>query len=349
MRAMGAAVSYALLVGVLAACFLFAQPEISREVTRRRGAFDAARAMKDLERVDEMTYDAGGRPVGSNGNAIVSTYVARRLQEAGLQVYEQVFQDRLGGRMRNIVGVLPGSRDGVILVGAHHDAAGRSPSAVEGAAGLAVLLELARATAFTNFRAREDGLAPSRTIVFASWDGEAYGCAGATHFVGELPPRELQRLHAMVSLDAIGWRGGPAVLHTLPYEDRLGAMTIAPDWLVTRASNAARARGESLPVGDPWLGPVYQVLVRTVDLGYYSGDRAVRAKGIPAVFVSNIAPPRSYPYQGTTRDTLDEVDGEQIGVVGRSMEAALTDLSTAEGLPVGEQEYLVLTMPFARA
>jgi len=349
MRMVAAVASYALLLGALAACALFGRPEISPEVAKRPALFDTDRAMDDLREIDALSVASGGRAVGRPGNAVVSTYVGRRLEAAGLRVYEQTFQDRLGGTMRNVIGVLPGSREGSVLVSAHHDADGRSPAAVEGTAGLAILLELARAASEIGPRAAKEGSAPMRTLVFASWDGEAFGCAGATHFVDSLSPRELQDFKAMVSLDALGWRRGHAVLHTLPYEDRMGTPSIAPDWLVTRAASAASVRGESLPVGDPWLGPVYQVLVRKVDLGYYSSDRAFLAKGIPAVFVSQFSLTRSYPNQGTMTDTLDQISSEQVGAAGRAVEAVLTDLSHAESLPVGEQQYLVLVPPFGGA
>src|SRR5262249_52711069 len=116
MRILAAVASYALLLGVLAACALFGQPEVSTEVERRTGHFRTDRAMVDLREIDALTGAAGGRPVGAPGNAVVSTYVGRRLDAAGLHVYEQVFQDRLGGSMRNVIGVLPGERDGIILI-----------------------------------------------------------------------------------------------------------------------------------------------------------------------------------------------------------------------------------------
>jgi hypothetical protein len=101
--------------------------------------------MDDLREIDALTTASGGRAVGRQGNAVVSTFVGRRLEAAGLRVYEQAFQDRLGGTMRNVIAVLPGSLEGSVLVSAHHDANGSSPAAVEGTAGLAILLELARA------------------------------------------------------------------------------------------------------------------------------------------------------------------------------------------------------------
>ena len=104
-------------------------------------------------------------------------------------------------------------------------------------------------------------------------------CAGSTHFCDADGGQEA--LRAVVSLDAVGWKRGTAVLHAMPYQDRFGARSIVPDWLVTRASNAARKRGSSLPIGDPWLGLVYQVVVRTVDVGDYSDDRPFLAQGCP--------------------------------------------------------------------
>src|SRR4030095_1470481 len=173
MRVLAAGASYALLLGVLVACLLLGQPELSSEVARRPSQFLADRAMEDLREIDTLTGAAGGRSVGQAGNAVVSTYVGRRFQAAGLQVYEQLFEDRLGGTMRNVIGVLPGALDGTILVGAHHDAPGSPRAAVEGTAGLAVLIELARAASASSARARDEGGAPQRTLMFASWDGES--------------------------------------------------------------------------------------------------------------------------------------------------------------------------------
>src|SRR5262245_11196040 len=139
MRMVAAVASYALLLGVLAACALLGRPEISPEVAGSPARFRPDRAMHDLREIDALTVGAGGRAVGTRGNAVISTYIGHRLEAAGLEVYEQTFQDRLGGTMRNVIGVLPGKRDESILVSAHHDANGRSPAAVEGTAGLATL------------------------------------------------------------------------------------------------------------------------------------------------------------------------------------------------------------------
>ncbi len=333
------AASYLAILAVLAGFVLFGQPARSPDPAGGASRFRIDRAMDDLRAIDSLSARAGGRAVGSPGNALTRDYISRRFEEAGLRVSEQKFRDILGGPMTNIVAVLPGELDETVLVSAHHDVDGPGPGAVEGTAGLATLLELARSAA----EARAAGSLPgrSRTLVFASWDGDALACAGSTHFIDALSARDRGRLRAVVSLDSIGWKGGTPALHVMPYQDRFGRESIAPDWLVMRVEGAARARGGSLPVGDRWLGLVYQVLVRSVDVGYYSDDRPFLAKGVPAVFIGNFSLTNAYDRSGTGSDTIDQVGAEQLGSVGISVEGALSDLAVAERLPVGEQEYLV--------
>jgi hypothetical protein len=135
----------------------------------------------------------------------------------------------------------------------------------------------------------------------------------------------------------------------MPYTDRFGTRTVAPDWLLLRMTNAARAGGHLLPVGDLWIGPVYQVLVRAVDIGYYSDDRPFLARGVPAVFVGDFSLTRSYRKAGTGEDTLDQVGRREFEITGRSIEASIADLRTAPALPPGESDYLVVTPGFADA
>ncbi len=56
-------------------------------------------------------------------------------------VSAQAFDEK---RYRNIVGVIRGSGEGVIVVGAHYDACGPLPGADDNASGVAVLIETAR-------------------------------------------------------------------------------------------------------------------------------------------------------------------------------------------------------------
>jgi Zn-dependent M28 family amino/carboxypeptidase len=105
------------------------------------GGFDAERAFADLR--DQVAI--GPRPAGSAGGREVVRLIAERLREAGAQSV------RVQRPWRNVVASIPGSEPGAIVLGAHHDTkTGVSPDFVganDGASGVAVVLELARALA----------------------------------------------------------------------------------------------------------------------------------------------------------------------------------------------------------
>src|SRR5207249_1031561 len=78
-----------------------------------------------------------------------------------------------GAEAANVVGVLPGVRDGSpSIVAGHHD--GWFRAAFDDATGVAVTLELARAL-------REAGTTPERPIVFVSHTAEEYGIADSPY------------------------------------------------------------------------------------------------------------------------------------------------------------------------
>src|SRR2546423_3597766 len=78
-----------------------------------------------------------------------------------------------GAEAANVVGILPGRRDGApSIVAGHHD--GWFGAAFDDATGVAVTLELARAF-------REARLTPARPIVFVSHTAEEYGIADSPY------------------------------------------------------------------------------------------------------------------------------------------------------------------------
>ena len=101
--------------------------------------FDAERAFADLEAQVEI----GPRPSGSPGSREEVRFIVDRLRDAG------VGDVRVQRPYANVVGVIPGTENDAILLGAHHDTKnGISPDFVganDGASGVAVVLELARA------------------------------------------------------------------------------------------------------------------------------------------------------------------------------------------------------------
>jgi Peptidase family M28 len=100
--------------------------------------FDARRAFDDLAAQVRL----GPRPSGSAANRRLTAMLAARLRDAGVR------KVRTQRPLRNIVGMIPGRERGAVVVGAHHDTKDAIPGFVganDGASGVALVLELARA------------------------------------------------------------------------------------------------------------------------------------------------------------------------------------------------------------
>jgi len=112
--------------------------------------FDGAAAFRHLERLVAI----GPRPAGSPAGVRTREYIAAELKRARVQTRIEAFEaDTPDGRvpMANVVGILPGRRSDVILVGGHYDTKifreFRFVGANDGGSSTALLLELARALA----------------------------------------------------------------------------------------------------------------------------------------------------------------------------------------------------------
>jgi Zn-dependent M28 family amino/carboxypeptidase len=165
--------------------------------------FDAQRAFADLEAQVEI----GPRPSGSRGSAEEVELIRRELQAAGVK---DVGVQR---PYANVVGTIPGTEPGAIVVGAHHDTKDGIPGFVganDGASGVAVVLELAR-----SLEAPVDG--PS--IHLALFDAEEArgsrpferdGTRGSRQYVayaeegGEQGSPPIGEIEAMVLFDLVG-------------------------------------------------------------------------------------------------------------------------------------------------
>jgi glutaminyl-peptide cyclotransferase len=99
--------------------------------------FDGQRAFHDLA----AQVDLGPRPSGTPANRKAAKLIRRGLRDAGAK------HIRMQRPYRNVLGTIPGSQPGTVVVGAHYDTKSRIPHFVganDGASGVAVLLELAR-------------------------------------------------------------------------------------------------------------------------------------------------------------------------------------------------------------
>jgi len=164
-----------------------------------------------------------GRGAGTKGLEAAAEYVAAQFKAIGLQPggegsgYFQPFMAPRSPsgppiRLRNVIGVLPGSKPEwagqSALLTAHYDHLGYGwpdvhkgdegklhPGADDNASGVAVLLELAGAIA--------SGEKPQRTLVFVAFAGEEAGLLGSRYYV-EHPPFPLEKTIGVINLDTVG-------------------------------------------------------------------------------------------------------------------------------------------------
>ncbi len=187
---------------------------------------DARRLRSDIAWLADDRRD--GRATGTAGNDSAAAWLARRHASLGLRTlpggdgYLHRFVARsaqlahAGGpdglATQNVLALLPGRDPSVrgefVVIGAHFDHLGRSPSssrdpeardairngADDNASGTAALLELARLFAARPAR---------RSIVVAHFTGEELGLLGSQWFVDH-PPVSLDSVTVMINFDMVG-------------------------------------------------------------------------------------------------------------------------------------------------
>jgi glutaminyl-peptide cyclotransferase len=265
--------------------------------------FDADRAFADLAAQVEI----GPRPAGSPASRETARLIAARLRAAGAE------QTRIQRPHRNVIGTLPGSEPGTIVVGAHHDTkddvGGGFQGANDGASGVAVVLELARslprplpgpAVQLVLFDAEEargdrpfevDGTRGSRQYVRYAQRGGEQGAA------------PLDRIEAMVLFDLVG----DCDLQ-VPREANSDASLYAQF-----ADAADEVDGDP----DPFTGTTGAVLDDHIPF---------RDEGIPAVDLIDFTfgpGPSPGAWWHSPEDTLDKVCAESLDAVGEAAVRAI--------------------------
>lgn len=170
------------------------------------GEFSAARAKAVLVRIlgDERPH-----PTGSEANGQVRDRIIAEFGQLGLQARVQR-RFACGGSacatVENLVAHIPGTdADNAVLLAAHYDSVGAGPGASDDGAGVAVLIETARA-----LRA---GPPLTRDVWLLASDGEELGLIGAEAFVRE---PEFTNIATVINLEARGTRGASRLIETQP-------------------------------------------------------------------------------------------------------------------------------------
>ena len=195
----------ALLLGAFAAISLLAlEPPEPLPASAQASEFSAERAFSHVEQIAERPH-----PVGSTANAEVRDYLVGQLEDLGLRptVQEATSARTKEGtasiaRVHNIHARIPGSSPtGHVVLVAHYDSVPRGPGAADDGAGVAAILEIARAIISSS--------PPRNDIDIVFTDAEEPWLLGAQAFVreGRLDPQR----SVVLNLEA-GGTSGPALM-----------------------------------------------------------------------------------------------------------------------------------------
>lgn len=261
--------------------------------------FDGQNAFVYLE--EQMAF--GPRWPGSAGHTEVGDYIVESLDALGWEVEEQRFP-YFGVEGRNIIGRANQGQGEVIILGAHYDtrkvadrtpgSSDPAPGAVDGASGVAVLLELARTLDLESIE---------REVWLAFFDIEDNGSGGLPGFdwiVGSsyMASNLTVTPQAMVLVDMIGDAD-----QQLYYEGNSDSELQATLW-----STAA-----SLGFGEQFIPQMKYTII---------DDHLPFARaGIPAVDIVDF----DYPYWHTVDDTADKASPQSLMRVGRTLEVWLEE------------------------
>ena len=261
--------------------------------------FDGDRAFDDLAAQVEF----GPRPAGSAAAHRTAEWIADRMRDAGVE------DVTIQSPWENVVGTIPGSEPGTVVVGAHYDTKSGIPGFVganDGASGVAVLTELARSLPNPLDGPSVQLVAFDAEEARGNRDFDVDGTRGSRQYVadarrggrdGAVP---LQEIRAMVLFDLVGdcdlriplEENSDPALYGLFAEAATGA-----------DGDPAPFEGRSFAVGDDHV-PFLEAGVPAVDLIDFDFGPG----------------PTPGAYWHTPEDTLDKVCAESLDAVG---EAAL--------------------------
>lgn len=290
----------------------------------QRPAFDAERAFADLEA--QVAF--GPRVPGSDAHERCEEFLRQRLAEAGARVVTHEFRSATALSdteydFANVLGVFAEDAPGdVLLLGAHWDSRAKAdedpdpalrdrpvPGANDGASGVAVLLEIARA-----FQTNE----PPRPVIIAFFDAEDQGGTSPMPYAGWIIgsrtlvaewPNDVPWPGEMILVDLVGGDeehnprvGTPGLsndVFDLKMEQR--SLQAAPD-LVDRIWTIAERRG-------------HEGFERTVGHAITDDHVPFIEAGVPAVDIIEFVPPEWH----TVDDTPEHCSANSLEQVGDTL------------------------------
>ncbi len=236
-----------------------------------------------------------GRRSGTEGARAAAEYLYGEFDAMGIQTR---FQD-LDPRRRNVVARLGDAREH-ILIGAHYDGqGGANPGASDNAAGVAVMLELAR-----DLRTADSDV----SFVFVAFDDEEQGLNGARFYAAN-PVYPLADLRAAVILDTMG----RSFIDLEEWSLLVLGTEMSPELAGIVADEAGRA-----------------VRLGTDLIGARSDFAPFAARRVPYLFFSNAT---HVDYHGPG-DTADQIRYERLRDDGETIADVVTAIGALRDRPV---------------
>jgi hypothetical protein len=273
------------------------QPPDARAADAPADVFSALRARAVLARI---LGDQSPHPTGSPANAAVRDRVVAEFARLGLDA--QVRRRFVCGAANcadvdNIVARLPGaSREHTVLLSAHYDSVAAGPGAADDGAGVAALIEVARAL--------QAGPPLPNDVLLLANDGEEIDLLGAEAFVRE---PEFADVATVVNLEARGTTGASLLIETQP-------------------GNAAIVAGVGRALARPGANSldyeIYKALPNDTDFTVY------RREGRSGV---NFAWARGAARYHTPRDDLAHLDDRSLQHHGDNLLGMARELAAAPG------------------
>jgi peptidase M28-like protein len=266
------------------------------------GEFSAVRAL-DAERAT-----IGGKiphPTGSAAIAAVRDRIVARLQTLGYETnVKRSFTCNAHGEcatVENIIARAAGEPAGPpVILCAHYDSVNAGPGASDDGAGVATVLEIARAIRTQHFR---------NPIVLLIDDGEEAGLLGAEAFVADRAASDISP--AVVNLEARG-TGGSSFLFETSANNR---------WFIPIVAKALPR-----PITTSLFFSIYELLPNDTDLTVF---KRAGLTGVNFAFLRNVV------FYHSPFDDIDHVELRTLQQHGENALAALRALGNADLRPQG--------------
>lgn len=265
------------LVAFLAIWLL--RPPAPIPATAQAAEFSAERALQHVKVIAQSP-----RPIGSANHAAARDYIFQQLRALGLEpeiqkttaVNSSAAPLFFAGTIQNIIARRKGAGDGrAALLVAHYDSVSTGPGANDDGAGVATLLETARALSATGEHWEKD-------VIFLFTDSEETGLLGARAFVAE--HALAKQVEVVLNFEARG-NSGPSIMFETSPEN--GALI------------RALAKATSYPLANSLSYEIYKRLPNSTDMTVF------KMAGLPGM---NFAYIDGLTHYHTQLDNVENVD-----------------------------------------